>query len=159
MDWFVERFIKASLVWFGLGITLGAAMAVRPALAAYRLAHMHMNLLGFVTMMIFGVAYHVIPRFTGHPLYSRRLAGAHWWISNIGLALLVTGFALAPHAGVARMPFLATGGVLSATGGFAFIVNLWRTIDGASSRRAAIDAPVAPTSRRPVVLGDAPAPR
>ena len=150
MDWFVERFIKASLVWFGLGITLGVAMAVWPALAAYRLAHMHMNLLGFVTMMIFGVAYHVIPRFTGHPLYSRRLAGAHWWISNSGLALLVTGFALAPHIGAARMPILATGGLLSATGGFAFIVNLWRTIDGAPSPNATIGAPVTPVGRRPL---------
>lgn len=32
MDWFVKRFVKASLVWFGLGITLGALMTVRPAL-------------------------------------------------------------------------------------------------------------------------------
>jgi len=148
MDWFVERFIKASLVWFGLGITLGVAMAVQPALAAYRVAHMHMNLLGFVTMMIFGVAYHVIPRFTGHALYSRRLAGAHWWISNAGLALLVTGFALGLHIGAAQIPLLAIGGVLSAAGGFAFIVNLWRTIDGARSPSATVDVPVTTVGRR-----------
>ncbi len=148
MDWFVERFIKASLVWFGLGISLGAAMAVRPALGAYRLAHMHMNLLGFVTMMIFGVAYHVIPRFTGHPLYSRRLAGVHWWISNVGLAMLVMGFALAPHIGAARIPIMALGATLSASGGFAFIVNLWRTIDGAAVPKPAIAAPVTPMGRR-----------
>lgn len=30
MDWFVRRFIKAALVWFGLGVTLGVAMAVHP---------------------------------------------------------------------------------------------------------------------------------
>jgi cbb3-type cytochrome oxidase subunit 1 len=53
------------------------AMAVHPAWAVYRTAHLHMNLLGFVAMMIFGVAYHVIPRFTGHSLHSRRLAAVH----------------------------------------------------------------------------------
>jgi cbb3-type cytochrome oxidase subunit 1 len=147
MDWFVRRFVKASLVWFGLGITLGAAMAVEPALLRYRLAHMHMNLLGFVTMMIYGVAYHVIPRFTGHPLYSRRLAGAHWWIANAGLALMVVGFVLAPHIGAEARWVLGAGGALSATGGFAFILNLWRTIDGPTRRETPVPAPATPAER------------
>ncbi|MHB1265551.1 MAG: hypothetical protein ACYC1S_14205, partial [Gemmatimonadaceae bacterium] len=30
MEWFVKAFIKASLTWFGLGVTLGMLMAVRP---------------------------------------------------------------------------------------------------------------------------------
>ena len=156
MDWFVRRFIKASLCWFGLGITLGVAMAVEPRMAPYRLAHMHMNLLGFVTMMIYGVAYHVIPRFTGNVLYSRRLAAVHWWISNAGLALMVIGFVLAPHIGATSRPVLAIGGVLSATGGFCFIANVWRTIDGRAAgrdaapigmRRSAPALPVASQSR------------
>ncbi len=130
MDWFVRRFIKSSLAWFGFGITLGAAMAVESTMAMYRLAHMHMNLLGFVTMMIYGVAYHVIPRFTGHALFSRRLAGAQWWVSNAGLALMVVGFCLGPHIGPPSRMVLAAGGALSALGGFGFIVNIWRTIDG-----------------------------
>lgn len=152
MDWFVRCFVKASLLWFGLGISLGALMAGEPAMNVYRLAHVHMNLLGFVTMMIFGVAYHVIPRFTGHPLYSRRLAGAHWWISNLGLVFLVTGFALAPHLGNGSRPLLATGGILSAAGGFTFIVNLWRTIDG-PVRQDTTASRVSPvSSRRPAIL-------
>ena len=131
MDPFVRRFVKASLVWLAAGATLGVAMAAVPSWLVYRPAHVHMNLLGFVTMMIYGVAYHVIPRFTSHPLYSRRLAGVHWWISNVGLALMITGFSLAPHIGPPGRTMLASGGLLSATGGFCFIVNLWRTIDGA----------------------------
>ena len=134
MDWFVRRFVKASLAWFGLGITLGVAMAVAPRLVLYRPAHVHMNLLGFVTMMIYGVAYHVIPRFTGHPLHSRRLAGAQWWISNAGLALMVAGFALLPHAGNAGRALLGAGGTMSAAGGFCFIATVWRTIDGPAQR-------------------------
>jgi len=43
MDWFVRRFVKASLVWFALGMSLGVFMTVRPALIAYRPAHVHMT--------------------------------------------------------------------------------------------------------------------
>ena len=94
MDWFVRAFLKAGLAWLVLGVTLGVAMAVEPTWAVYRTAHMHMNFLGFVTMTIYGVAYHVIPRFSGSPLKYRQLAGWHWWISNTGLALMVAGFVL-----------------------------------------------------------------
>jgi cbb3-type cytochrome oxidase subunit 1 len=157
MDWFAVRFVKASLAWFGLGVTLGVAMAAHPAWVIYRPAHLHMNLLGFVTMMIYGVAYHVIPRFTGHPLHSRRLAGWHWWVSNAGLALMAAGFALVPHAGRAAAPVVASGGVLSAAGAYAFIYNVWRTIDGRAPRRAAPAAPPERTgARRMPVLADAP---
>lgn len=130
MDWFVKRFLQSALVWLGLGVSAGVAIAVHPQWIVYRPAHVHMSLLGFVTMMIFGVAYHVVPRFFGHPLRYRALPGVHWWLSNVGLLLMVVGFILAPHMGTRSIPVLGTGGVLSALGAFAFIVNIWRTIDG-----------------------------
>lgn len=68
MEPFVRKFIRASLVWFGVGILLGLSMSFWPMESlAYRPAHAHAHLLGFVSMMIFGVAYHVIPRFSGAP--------------------------------------------------------------------------------------------
>lgn len=130
MDWFAKAFVKSSLGWLVLGVTLGVAMAVDPSLAIYRPAHVHMNLLGFMAMMIAGVAYHVIPRFTGHPLHSRQLAGLHWWVANIGLAVFVLGFIARPHAFREGAVLLAAGGSLSALGAYVFAYNLWRTIDG-----------------------------
>lgn len=130
MDWFVRRFLKASLAWLGLGVALGIAMALVPRLAIFRTAHLHMNLLGFVTMMIFGVAYHVIPRFTGHPLHSRALAGANWWTSNVGLALFVVGLALRADGVVWGEALVGVGALGAAAGAYLFIYNLWRTIDG-----------------------------
>src|SRR3954464_8299644 len=101
MEWFVRWFLKASLAWLASGVALGVAMAAHPVWTVYKAAHMHMMLLGFVTMMIYGVAYHVIPRFTGYPLPSRKAAGAHWWLANTGLLLMVCGFILrAQWAGV-----------------------------------------------------------
>ena len=149
MDWFVKAFVKASLVWLALGVTLGAAMAAHPAWIAYRPAHMHMNLLGFVTMMIYGVAYHVIPRFTGHPLHGRRLAGWHWWASNVGLALMAAGFVARVHVGARATPALAAGGVLSALGAYAFGWNVWRTMDGPAALRR-VRARTAASGRAPL---------
>jgi len=134
MEWFVRAFLKAALAWLGLGVTLGVAMAAHPGWIVYRPAHVHMNLLGFVTMMIFGVGYHVLPRFSGRPLHSRRLAGVHWGLANLGLATMVAGFGLAPHLGARATPILAGGGTLSALGAYLFIFNIWRTIDGRAPR-------------------------
>jgi len=130
MEWPVRSFLRSSLAWLALGVTLGVAMAAQPAWAIYRPAHEHMNLLGFVTMMIFGVAYHVIPRFSGRPLRYPHLAVWHFWIANAGLALMVLGFILRVHAAsvAAGTASLAVGGTLSALGAYAFVLNLWRTL-------------------------------
>jgi cbb3-type cytochrome oxidase subunit 1 len=101
LETFILRFIRSSLFWLAVGVLLGVALALWPQLLLYRAAHMHANLLGFVSMMIFGVAYHVLPRFVGRPLYSRRLAEVHLWIANAGLALLVGGWMLRPHMVIA----------------------------------------------------------
>ena len=53
------------------GVTPGLAIAAHPDWTVYPLAHVHMLLLGFVTMMIYGVAYHVLPRFVGFPMHNR----------------------------------------------------------------------------------------
>lgn len=137
MEWFVRAFLKASLSWLVLGSTLGAAMAVHPVWTIYRPAHVHMMLLGFVTLMIFGIAYHVVPRFAGHPLHSRRAAGVHWWTSNVGLACMVVGFVLRARGLAPGTGILAIGGTLSTVGAYLFAVLMWRTIDGPAELRAA----------------------
>src|SRR5574340_522645 len=147
MDRISTAFVKAALVWLGLGVALGVCMAVDPALIIYRPAHVHMNLLGFVTMFIFGIAYHVIPRFTGHLLHSTRLAAANWWCSNVGLALMVAGFGALPHWSSWGRWTLAGGGTLAALGAYAFIYNIWRTVCAPSF--AAISRP--PSSSSPPV--------
>jgi cbb3-type cytochrome oxidase subunit 1 len=134
MEWFVKAFIRTSLAWFTAGIALGLAMAAHPAWVVYRPAHAHMNVVGFITMMIFGVGYQLLPRLFGHGLHSRALAVAHWWLANIGLAAMVAGFILAPHIGTRSAPVTASGGALFTIGAFSFVYNLWRTFDAADAR-------------------------
>ncbi len=133
MEPFVRGFIRASLAWLGVGVLIGVSMAFWPAEALiYRPAHVHANLLGFVSMMIFGVAYHVIPRFTGNPLHSRRLPSIHLVVANLGLALLVGGWFGRTVTVTGGTHALRGGAVLSSVGAFLFIFNLWRTLEPAN---------------------------
>ena len=138
MDTFVRHFIKSSLAWLAGGVLLGVAMAAKPALIIYRPAHVHMNLLGFVTMMIFGVGYHLLPRLGGSPLRWKWLAQFHWWIGNAGLALMVAGFFLRPSFASAGGMTLIAGAICSATGALSFVVNIWKTLDAGIVRLASM---------------------
>ena len=141
MDWFARRFVKASLVWLCVGAVLGVAMAVHPSWSIYRPAHMHAMLLGFGTMMIYGVGYHVLPRFAGQKLRSKQLAGLHFWVANIGLAAMIVGFMMRVST---RFPtaiatvVLAIGGLLSTVGTFFFAWNIWKSMNGAPQERRAV---------------------
>jgi hypothetical protein len=151
MERFVSGFIRASLVWLGIGALIGAGMVFVPDVAMpMRPAHMHANLLGFVSMMIFGVAYHVIPRFFGSPLRSRAMATTHLYIANAGLFGMVVGWTLRGHGFAMATPVLHTGTLLSLIGAGLFIVNLWRTMD-ASPFRAAPPQTAAAKPKLPVM--------
>jgi cbb3-type cytochrome oxidase subunit 1 len=133
---YVRGFIRDSLVWLAIGILIGVAMAFWPAgHIVYRPAHAHANLLGFVSMFIFGIAYHVLPRFVGRPLPSEPLAMWHLWIANLGLALLVSGWLAGPTWMEAGRFLLIAGATLSLIGGALFIVNAWRI----TSRRSNVE--------------------
>jgi cbb3-type cytochrome oxidase subunit 1 len=151
MDWLVRAFIKSSVTWLAFGVVIGIAMAVHPTWTVYRTAHMHAMLLGFVTMMIFGVAYHVIPRFAGHPLHSRRAALAHWWLANVGLALMVAGFICRANGAGEATAVLGAGGMLSGAGAYIFAYIVWRTIDGPNPKRA--ERVALASNRQPVTIG------
>jgi cytochrome c oxidase cbb3-type subunit 1 len=133
MQPYVRRFIRSSLLWLVVGVTLGVIMSASPSAGVYRPAHMHANLLGFVAMMIFGVAYHVIPRFTGAPLHAERLAAVHLILANAGLAAMVGGFLLRAHALPPAAAMLVAGAATAAAGALLFVYNIWRTLDAANA--------------------------
>jgi cbb3-type cytochrome oxidase subunit 1 len=116
--------VAAALVYALLGGLLGLAWLASPCLVpglALR-AHAHLMLVGFVGMMIFGIGLHVLPRFTGRPLYSERLADAHFALANFGLLVMVGGW-LGSLAVVA-----IAGGVLLWAGFVAFAANVIGTV-------------------------------
>lgn len=125
----VRGFIRASLVWLGIGIAIGVGMAWWPAEhLAYRPAHAHANLLGFLSMFVFGVGYHVLPRFVGRPLSEGQIrwASRQLWIQNLGLALMVTGWLVRPWRWGVGQGFVMAGTPLGVVGVGIFMVIAWK---------------------------------
>jgi cbb3-type cytochrome oxidase subunit 1 len=42
-------------------------------------------MLGWVSMMIYGVGYHILPKFAGRPLKYPKIGELQFWFANIGL--------------------------------------------------------------------------
>lgn len=143
MAWYIKAFIRASLLWFAAGIALGVGIAVYPSWLIYRPAHAHMNVVGFLTMLVFGVGYQLLPRLFGHPLSSERLAIAHLFLANIGLVTLIAGFLVGPHSSVEGRWLTTSGGSLFAAGAVCWVWNLWQTFNAAEARQR----PKSPTDR------------
>jgi cbb3-type cytochrome oxidase subunit 1 len=137
MDWFVKAFVKASVAWLAVGVILGMSMAIVPAWTVYRAMHVHVMLLGFVTMFINGVAYHVVPRLSGRPLWSIPAARWHWWLANAGLCVMVAGFWLRASGLASGTIVLSTGGTITTIGTLVFVLQVWRTVDAPLPVRAA----------------------
>jgi|TARA_B100000315_G_scaffold36926_2_gene31523 hypothetical protein len=86
-----KRFIQAGLIYILMGMLLGVAMSIDPTLnARMRFVHIHVNLLGFMTMMIAGVAYHVLPRFSARTIPWPNGMKYHFYLQNIGLVGMVS---------------------------------------------------------------------
>jgi hypothetical protein len=126
MDVSVRWFLRSAVLWLLLGLGLGVWMAVMPGrMPLLRAAHLHALLPGFVLSMIFGVGYHVLPRFSGRPLPSPRGALLHLVLSNLGVASLVAGFparVVWPTAGAVLIPL---GGALLLAGALIFAHATW----------------------------------
>ena len=94
----VRRFLKTGILFLGAGLLLGAWMLVRRELwgiypSTYLMsAHTHAILVGFVMMMILGVALWLFPRpEKGDTRYDPRRAEWSYWCVTIGTAMRVAG--------------------------------------------------------------------
>jgi cbb3-type cytochrome oxidase subunit 1 len=85
MDRFVRNFIIVSIIYLGLSSILGIAMLWSQSLISLKFVHSHLNMLGWVSMMIYGVGYHVLPRFSGRPLKYPKMGELQFWAANLGL--------------------------------------------------------------------------
>ncbi len=123
-------FIRAALIYLGVGVVLGLTMAIQPNWMLYiKPTHAHLNLLGFMAMFVYGVAYHVIPRFRGKQLFSHKLARYHLILANVGLVGMAVSFGLRFTLGSLGTLSLATFGTIEVVAVALFIVNAWKTLE------------------------------
>src|SRR5688572_7925264 len=91
-------FVRSALVYFVAALLVGVLLAARSALAlpaevsALAPTYFHLLMVGWVTQLIFGVAFWMFPKFTlEQPRGSEALGWATYWLLNIGLLLRVIG--------------------------------------------------------------------
>jgi len=122
-------FIKAAMVYFVLAMLLGIHMSSTGAVYPSMPVHVHFNLLGWMSMMIYGVAYHILPRFSGQPLWNEKLSVWHFWLANIGLIGMALGWILigGPGGGVILYIFALVEGVSI----ICFALNMFNTVKAA----------------------------
>jgi cbb3-type cytochrome c oxidase subunit I len=87
------KFVFAGLVWYILTCLQGPLQALPVIqrvthLNNWVVAHAHMGVLGFSGTIALGSLYFILPRITGKPLYSPRLADIQYWLVLLGM----TGF-------------------------------------------------------------------
>jgi len=129
MDKYAKAFVKSSLIYLGIGTLLGLVMVLWPdARFMITRVHVHMLLLGFMAMMIYGVGYHILPRFMGRPVYSHRLGNVQVWLANITLIGLSISWVLETISGGLWHAMVILFGLGQGVSIFLFIINLWMSM-------------------------------
>ena len=129
MDKYAKAFVKAGLIYLGIGTIMGICMVVWPDIRfTITRVHVHTLLLGFMAMMIYGVGYHILPRFMGRPIYSHRLGNAQVWVANISLIGLSISWILEGIQGGGWRYFALLFSLGQGVAIFIFIFNLWKSM-------------------------------
>jgi cbb3-type cytochrome oxidase subunit 1 len=133
MEPVIVWYLRMSVFYFVTGAAVGLALLVWPAESgSYIPVHVHLNLLGFMSMMIYGVGYHILPRFSGRNIYSPSLVKIQFWLSNVGLiAMALIWPAAAAGESSAAGTVLMLASVLSLAGVVIFAFNILKTIKSA----------------------------
>ena len=127
-------FIKASLLFLVLGLVLGVWLglgSMGPTLpTGISAVFFHFLLVGWVTQMIFGVAYWMLPKYSRErPHRSESSPWWTFWLLNIGLVLRAFGEPLAAAAdGIAVPAMLITSAGFQWVACTLFVINTWPRI-------------------------------
>ena len=129
MDRFVKGFIVMSVVYLGIAAILGIVMLGNQNAMAMKFVHSHLNMLGWVSMMIYGVGYHILPRFMGRALYSNKIGEAQFYLANVSLVAMLLFYTLNVYSpGDLYRTLTVLSGAVQALAIFLFFYNMLMTL-------------------------------
>ena len=132
-DRVVRQFAIMTVVWGIVGMLVGVLIAAQPLraifpwLSAWMPAYFHLFMVGWVTLLIMGVAYWMFPKWTkARPRGYPALAWATYGLLNAGLLLRIVG---EPALTQSPLPMwqwaVVVAALLQWLGGLAFVFNIW----------------------------------
>ena len=132
----VRRYLKTAIVFLAVGLALGGWMIVRRELAgvypsSYLVsAHTHAIFVGFVMMMILGVALWLFPRPSKEDLrYAPHLADAAYWLVTVGTTVRVAGELARSGVGALWLRWaVVLSGLAQIAGVAVFFYTMWSRI-------------------------------
>ena len=132
----VRRYVKTSFAFLLTGLLLGAYIVVAQYVVGtypprlFVTAHVHLLLVGFMLMIVMGVATWMFPRPTRDDArYRPGLAEAVYWTMTVATTVRAAAELTAPLTGsaVARM-LIAAGGLGQLAGALMFVANMWSRV-------------------------------
>jgi hypothetical protein len=113
-----QRFLKIAVVYLFVGALLGITMGIFQNFALVPV-HAHIGLLGWATLALAGVIYHL------HPAAAKtRLAQLHFWIHNLALPVFMIGLSIYLSGHPAFMGVVIVAALLVLIGLALFMVNI-----------------------------------
>ncbi|ETI67624.1 hypothetical protein [Neobacillus vireti] len=116
------KFIKISVVYFVIGVCIGMYMSMTQKFT-FTPVHVHINLLGWMSMGMAGLIYVAFPSAA-----KTVLAKVHFWIHNISLPIMMIGLAFLVSGTESAEPAVATGGTLMVIGIILFAINIIKNV-------------------------------
>lgn len=113
-------FLRLAVLYVLLGVVLGVVMSANSDFTL-KPVHVHVNLLGWVSMFLFGLWYRMVPAAS-----ETRLAKAHFWIYNIAFPIQMATLTMFVFEHKAVEPVLALASVAILVAFLCFAVNLWK---------------------------------
>lgn len=113
-------FLRLAVVWFVAGVVLGAVIGMSGERSMVPV-HVHVNLLGWVSMALFAGFYRMWPEAA-----TSRLAKAHFWV-YVPAHFIMMGALAALYSGVAAAePVLGLSSLAVIAGVLCFAVLVWK---------------------------------
>lgn len=122
-------FIRLALGYLVLGLAVGVALAVDPALRFLWPTYLHVLVVGWLTQLIFGVAFWLFPRASReHKRGREEYVWATLILLNVGLVLRMAAepFDLGPAGGT----LLTVSAVCHLGAALGFAANVWPRLKG-----------------------------
>jgi hypothetical protein len=135
------HFLKIAVVYLAIGAGLGLYMGIT---VQFTLApvHAHLLLLGWVSLALAGIVYHLYPAAA-----TTRLARIHFWLHNLALPVFMVGLGMLLSGRQDAIPIAAAGSTTMLVGLILFASNVLLNVKP-GALRGSMDAPSLPPRGR-----------